>query len=770
MGREVRYALTVASMHSLSHNIPPILLRQLVESKQWSFEQALASAYHQQEPLTESQALIRLFTYPGLDKKTRSFIQDRMLQAVQRIEDDYDRAEMLATLFPHLSPESAKSLLQDALRTAGYLDPNSGVVSGALALLIPCLPEAEKPQAIERLEASLQLVDDNYDRARTVAAFIPHSATDGRLTLLQSALASAWMIEDSRNWAKAVAALALRLAEMDRYRSLAICIARSIGFERGRAEAQARMSEYLSRIAQRDLAESVAASIDPAYRYFKVEAETSSETFEAKRPNMRLITDKLRTLRTIGDVKDRAKVISALMPYFIMKKRLKVSFAATGAVLQIYRRSLISIILLAVMVGLTAAAQWIELSKLSPALAELARLDLWLTEWSLRLAVTPFDPTVHNNLKSLFPVSPPRALITNLSALMPLIPLYVPLIASIILTFNIFHLSLSKLLHALYGFSAIVLVIGLARIFSSVSQTICLVFFCVIAWRIWRSRSRRLPWWILLCVGTIVGVVPLGLFPVTLGLVVEVFVLPLVLIAMAFSTGFLKLGGVTVAVERAWRLMVAGFALIFGIELLSGLFAIKSSPSLLNILLLLILTWFAVLAVNKCLGTIIGHISLFAEAPVIAWAFGGVPDRARALNALAPRIQGAKYALASSPAKLRKVMTDEHKLIMRLEGQQPEVLKPSAEAVRDALASAVRISNASERAELFAAIEPQFKSLPLPIRYNYWHDALEVLMTRNRQNLLSDLLHLWPIMETLGKKEVARDIIGAIMVVSRWWP
>jgi hypothetical protein len=60
--------------------------------------------------------------------------------------------------------------------------------------------------------------------------------------------------------------------------------------------------------------------------------------------------------------------------------------------------------------------------------------------------------------------------------------------------------------------------------------------------------------------------------------------------------------------------------------------------------------------------------------------------------------------------------------------------------------------------------------LPRDELHSYFHDALRVLATRSRAELLTHLATLAPITHALGGEAAVREVDSAIRDVGTWWP
>jgi hypothetical protein len=88
----------------------------------------------------------------------------------------------------------------------------------------------------------------------------------------------------------------------------------------------------------------------------------------------------------------------------------------------------------------------------------------------------------------------------------------------------------------------------------------------------------------------------------------------------------------------------------------------------------------------------------------------------------------------------------------------------------DALAMAREIEGNEYRVDALAALAPRLAELERPALYPLWAESLPVLSGRTRQDLLTDLRALAPVIARLGGAEAVAETFRAIQDVGRWWP
>jgi hypothetical protein len=68
------------------------------------------------------------------------------------------------------------------------------------------------------------------------------------------------------------------------------------------------------------------------------------------------------------------------------------------------------------------------------------------------------------------------------------------------------------------------------------------------------------------------------------------------------------------------------------------------------------------------------------------------------------------------------------------------------------------------------ALAPRLAALASAQGHLLWCETLHVLASNSRDELLSDLRALSPVIVSLGGPEAAAETIRAIEDVGRWWP
>jgi len=129
IGLQIRYALITASQNSIAQNITPSLLLALVRGNDWTGQQGLVYARQIPEPNSRSQALGYMLLYTP--KNQRQDILTEAVDAIQKIGDKYERARAFAHLAQFQDEEERKGAIMEALGTAREIGDES---NRALAL------------------------------------------------------------------------------------------------------------------------------------------------------------------------------------------------------------------------------------------------------------------------------------------------------------------------------------------------------------------------------------------------------------------------------------------------------------------------------------------------------------------------------------------------------------------------------------------------------------------------------------------------------------
>ena len=119
VGLQCRYALIIASLNSLSANLPVELLIALIQKNVWTPEQGLAYVLQSSNPKQKANLLTELVNH--LPPNLKELGLKKALAAAREIQDERERAKALSSLAEKLPPE----LLPEALAAAREIQSES---------------------------------------------------------------------------------------------------------------------------------------------------------------------------------------------------------------------------------------------------------------------------------------------------------------------------------------------------------------------------------------------------------------------------------------------------------------------------------------------------------------------------------------------------------------------------------------------------------------------------------------------------------------------
>ena len=201
IGRQCRYALIIASLNSLSANLPVELLLALIQKNVWTPSQGLAYVLQSSNPQQKVNLLTELADHLPPNLKELGLL--KALAAAREIQSEKDRAKALSSLADKL-PE----LLPEALAAARKIQDEPDRFY-ALRSLNDKLPPKLLPEAL----AAAREIQSEKDRAKalsSLAAKLPE--------LLPEALAAAREIQDEEDRAYALSSLADKLLQVQKTR------------------------------------------------------------------------------------------------------------------------------------------------------------------------------------------------------------------------------------------------------------------------------------------------------------------------------------------------------------------------------------------------------------------------------------------------------------------------------------------------------------------------------------------------------------------------
>ena len=137
--------------------------------------------------------------------------------------------------------------------------------------------------------------------------------------------------------------------------------------------------------------------------------------------------------------------------------------------------------------------------------------------------------------------------------------------------------------------------------------------------------------------------------------------------------------------------------------------------------------------------------------------------RAEALSALADKLPESLLPQALEAALAIEFEYSRVDALRALADKLPESLFPQA------LEAALAIKDESYRANALSALVPYLSQMPKAQLFPLWQETLHWLSLGTRQNLLSDLAVLVPVIFALDGQETMAETFRAIQDVARWW-
>jgi hypothetical protein len=164
IGLELRYALMVSAVNSLARNIPPSLVRALVDNELWTIPQALTYARRVPDTAQRCKALAALA--PILGDPLRSEVRTEAVVAARAAQSAWFKAEAVSAIAPQLQEPLRTELLREALderRKDGGTQTHL-----VLEQLAPHLGDALTQEALEIARSV------TFGRASDLLALLPH--------------------------------------------------------------------------------------------------------------------------------------------------------------------------------------------------------------------------------------------------------------------------------------------------------------------------------------------------------------------------------------------------------------------------------------------------------------------------------------------------------------------------------------------------------------------------------------------------------------------
>jgi hypothetical protein len=232
------YALVTASFNSRAANIHPEMLAALVTRGVWTQAQGLAYGRQVPVPRRKADALVALAPCLLDDE-----LQADALTAAQEITDERARAVALTGLLLN-APEGLMLQMRDQALTSarGIEDPASR--AELLAKVVPCMPEGQRDRVRTEVLDAVCAIDDEWARARALSERAPDLTED----LLKNAVAAARGMKDPWARAEALGRLVPHLSDEIRESLLkeALAVVPQIKDDRARAEVLAGLAPYLT--------------------------------------------------------------------------------------------------------------------------------------------------------------------------------------------------------------------------------------------------------------------------------------------------------------------------------------------------------------------------------------------------------------------------------------------------------------------------------------------------------------------------------------------
>jgi hypothetical protein len=193
IGLQIRYALVASSFSSLGQNLPPVLLKMLVQEGIWTSVRGLTYARLVLDPWRKVKAFTALI--PHLPARLRDQALDDLLTAIQEITNDESRAWALVGLIPHLMTPLREQAVEDGLGAAiaAVRQPRSALEirddsrADVLVALAPYLSEEELKKAL----GALREIEDVWERDEALVSLAPH-LPDGLFRELLVTLYELW--------------------------------------------------------------------------------------------------------------------------------------------------------------------------------------------------------------------------------------------------------------------------------------------------------------------------------------------------------------------------------------------------------------------------------------------------------------------------------------------------------------------------------------------------------------------------------------------------
>jgi hypothetical protein len=287
---------------------------------------------------------------PHLPDSQRSGVLAEAVRAAQAASDDGDRASALRELAPQLSEGQRLAVLTEALDAAkADFDTSHGwealcelapvlpakllnvaldtardayeswFAAHALAALVPCLPESQRPAVLAEALEAIENTNNYAWIAEAVGKLVPHMPENKRVRVLAQALRSIRAMNDSGDKARALGVLAPHLPESERTQVLAEALeaARS-GAEDDEDEAWA-LSDLAPRLPAHLLSRALMAAQDITDARCRADALGALAPHMPKAERHSVLAGALDAIKAISRGSDRGTPLEELTPHLPAK-------------------------------------------------------------------------------------------------------------------------------------------------------------------------------------------------------------------------------------------------------------------------------------------------------------------------------------------------------------------------------------------------------------------------------------------------------------------
>ncbi|MBD2479777.1 NB-ARC domain-containing protein [Anabaena sp. FACHB-83] len=760
IGLQCRYALIIASLNSLAANLPVELLIALVQKNVWTPEQGLAYVLQSSNPEQKANLLTELVNHlpPNLEKLGLS----KALAAAREIQDEWHSAQALRRLADKLPPDLlSEALAAGEIRSDWY---RASVISSLVPLLPPdLLPEAltaarniqsessriyplsnlavKLPELLPETIAATREIQDESNRAYALSSLVVKLPE-----LLPEALAAAREIQDESNRAYALSSLADKLPPD--LLSEALAAAREIKSESNRVKA---LSSLADKLPPELLPEALAAAREIKSEKYRADALSS---LVVKLPE--LLPEALAAVRKNPDARDRVLDLRSLADK--LPQLLPEALATAINIQDDYYRAY----------ALRRLADKLPPDLLPKALA---------TAINIQDEEDRAD-TLSSLAHKLPPDLLPKALaaareIQNdyyragvLSSLANKAPELLPeaLAAARNIQFNVYRAyalssladKLPELLpEALAATREIQDEYFRAKALSSLADKLPQLLPRVLA----TTRNIQNEYSRIEVLSSLFVKLPPDLLPETLAAVREIQDESNRVKALSSLADKLPLELLPEALA-ATREIQDEYSRA---QILSSL-ADKLLPELLPEALAAARNIQNEYSRAQTLSNLADKLppELLPEALAAAREIQDESSRAKALNGLANKLP--LELLPEALAAAREIQSEYSRIeaLSSLADKLPELLP-------EALALAIRLQSREGRTNALSSLTVKLSQLPKNQLFSLWRDNLHILSLRTRQDLLSEMGILTPVIFALGGEQAVKDTASAIQDVSRWW-